>query len=88
VEIAGELCCDSGHTVAQAVGYSLAFHLRRLPSVAASPRGVYSAELLSLYSITATHLILYWLFSLNNLVYAANHNFTKASDLFTSTEVG
>ena len=68
MEIAGEHCCDSGHAVAQVVDYSLAFHLRQQPSVAGSPRGVYSTELRSLYSITATLLILYWFSSLSTLL--------------------
>ena len=34
-----KFCCDNGHAVAQAVGYSVAFHLRLLPSAAGSLGG-------------------------------------------------
>ena len=87
MEIAGELCCDSGHAVAQAVDKSLAFHLRRQPSVAGSPRGVYSAELRNLFSITATLLILYWLSSLSTSVYACQSQFRESFRLVYNNRV-
>lgn len=78
METTGNPGCDSGHAVAQAVGYAMSFHLRRLPSVDGSPRGVFSAELPSLHSIIATFLILYWLPALSTLVYACQSPFYES----------
>jgi len=82
-----KFCCDSGHAVAQAVGFSLAFHLRRLPSVAGSPGGVYSAELRIRYSIPTTLFVLYWLSSLSTLVYACQSKFHESFRLVYNNKV-